>query len=670
MMRMLIIPLGLLVTFLTASAEAQDIKATLDSASRTVAWAGNVGVPDGIPNRATICQTLNPGASASQINSAISNCPSGQVVFLNAGTYTLSGGITFTGKQQVTLRGAGAHQTKLVFSGGIGCGPGSTAICLGNANATYFAYDGVSHTNWTGGYTRGATQITVASTSNIQIGQMITLDQLQDTSDTGGMVVSSCPGGSANRCPSFFVSNEASAGGWNMWGRGVCATTCSSSSIGERGQIQVVTVTAINGNVLTISPSLYATNWRSAMSPQVWYFSTPANQGYYNGVENLTVDTLSNGVNTSVTAYACYACWAKGIRTIAGSSQTQHIYSFQSARTEFRNNYLYGTSTSSTGNYGIVPLQSSDVLIINNIAHHMSSGLISSTHSGTVIAYNYAYDPALEGNSWMQNMLQNHGADYYVLSEGNDINAHLADNLHGAAPFLTDVRNYFSGTFPGKSTNTAALSPTAWRRGNNYVGNVLGTPGYHNHYQDCVSPSPCATPLNSGNPDEAIWVIGYPNTGTSSGQAGYDAKTFTTMVRWGNCDSVTGFAACRFNASEVSPAGALPFMPAVAMPAVQSIPATFFLSDGDRLRWWCYGTTAGNCTSPAWPPIGPDVTGGNVPNTGGRANKIPARLCFEAMADDPTYGGAVRLFNPQACYQGAGGSTSNPPPAPTGLTVQ
>src|SRR5437773_8024424 len=63
-------------------------------ASRAIDW-GNAGVPGGIPNRTTICATLNPGADTTQINSAIAACPAGQVVFLNAGTYTVSNGINF-----------------------------------------------------------------------------------------------------------------------------------------------------------------------------------------------------------------------------------------------------------------------------------------------------------------------------------------------------------------------------------------------------------------------------------------------------------------------------------------------------------------------------------------------------------------------------------------------
>src|SRR5690348_15129100 len=80
--------------------------------ARATDWSG-AGVPGGIPSRATSCATLAPGATADQISQAIAACPSGQVVTLQAGTYALSNGISFDGKSGVTLRGAGADQTKL-----------------------------------------------------------------------------------------------------------------------------------------------------------------------------------------------------------------------------------------------------------------------------------------------------------------------------------------------------------------------------------------------------------------------------------------------------------------------------------------------------------------------------------------------------------------------------
>src|SRR5439155_25551548 len=72
---------------------------TIVAPVRSINWQAGVSGP--IPNRTTICATLNPGATATQISNAITNCPSGQVVKLNAGVYTLTTGLTFNGTSNV-----------------------------------------------------------------------------------------------------------------------------------------------------------------------------------------------------------------------------------------------------------------------------------------------------------------------------------------------------------------------------------------------------------------------------------------------------------------------------------------------------------------------------------------------------------------------------------------
>src|SRR5213083_839054 len=94
----------------TAIVDAQTILAT----SRRAEWS-QVGIPGGIPNRTTVCATLSPGATYTQINSAIAACNNG-VVFLNPGTYNLAGGILFNNKSNVTLRGSGPDRTFLKFT--------------------------------------------------------------------------------------------------------------------------------------------------------------------------------------------------------------------------------------------------------------------------------------------------------------------------------------------------------------------------------------------------------------------------------------------------------------------------------------------------------------------------------------------------------------------------
>ena len=141
--------------------------------------------------------------------------------------------------------------------------------------------------------------------------------------------------------------------------------------------------------------------------------------------------------------------------------------------------------------------------------------------------------------------------------------------------------------------------------------------------------------------------------------------TLTTLLRWGNYDTVNN--AVQWLCSEV-PTSINPL--ANACPGVtgqpSSLPPSFYLSA--KPAWWG--------SSPPWPAVGPDVTGGNVQSgtgtastLGGRAYKIPARLCYESTAPDSAYGTAnVLLFNATSCYGQQ--SASAPPATPTTLNVQ
>ena len=181
-------------------------------ADRRIDWS-QAGIPGGIPNRTTICATFNPGAPAAQINKAIAACTNG-VVYLNAGTYTLSSGITFGGTSNVTLRGAGPDQTILAFTGTDTCGGVSANVCIHGASRVWSgSVPSANIRNWTAGYAKGTTQITLDSTAGLKTGTILILDQLDDTIDPGGVLVSDATGftieggapGRANRAQQQFV---------------------------------------------------------------------------------------------------------------------------------------------------------------------------------------------------------------------------------------------------------------------------------------------------------------------------------------------------------------------------------------------------------------------------------------------------------------------------------
>src|SRR2546428_13058504 len=158
-LRRVLLLCSLLVLCLSTPAHAQLCSGILDP-SRAVDWS-QAGIPGGIPTRTTICATLNPGATPAQINSAIASCPAGQAVLLTAGTSSISGGITFNGQSNVTLRGAGPDKTFLVFSGSNGCGGFGAGMC--GLNPTGDGAGGFppagDTAKWAAGFAHGATPI-------------------------------------------------------------------------------------------------------------------------------------------------------------------------------------------------------------------------------------------------------------------------------------------------------------------------------------------------------------------------------------------------------------------------------------------------------------------------------------------------------------------------------
>src|SRR5262249_18990644 len=117
------------------------------------------------------------------------------------------------------------------------------------------------------------------------------------------------------------------------------------------------------------------------------------------------------------------------------------------------------------------------------------------------------------------------------------------------------------------------------------------------------------------------------------------------LLRWGNYDTVND--ATLWVSSDIPTTG-IPRINGNAVPSSQNLPNSFFLTS-QPATWWAtpWGT-------PRWPPIGPDVTGGNVQGVSGHVYDIPAKLCFTHMANDPAYSvsPAVKLFNAKSCYTG------------------
>ncbi len=167
--------------------------------SRAMDWK-NVGMGGqnygNVPHYTTICATFGTAgqastfaqsATAAQVNAPVSTCPNQSVVFLNAGTYTFSSAMQILNKNGVVFRGAGPNKTIVKFTGSSGCNQGPNShVCIQGS----FLYSGgppANLTTWTGGFALGATVVTLGSVAGLSPGQMIVLDQQNDTVDSGGV---------------------------------------------------------------------------------------------------------------------------------------------------------------------------------------------------------------------------------------------------------------------------------------------------------------------------------------------------------------------------------------------------------------------------------------------------------------------------------------------------
>ncbi|MGA9143895.1 MAG: hypothetical protein WA664_05780 [Candidatus Acidiferrales bacterium] len=696
-----LLSLMFLLLTIPSSAGAQAWTGILNS-GRAIDWSQGTGIPGGVPNYTTQCgSTIAPySGTAATINSAIASCPTGQFVHLGTGTFNISNTIVFAG-HGVVLRGDGPLKTILKFNGGFtncgagqGCaiqiGPsanvydGSSVIQPGGSNS--LAITGTTE-GGSGVYPQGATHIQVSNVGSDTpvVGTMLFLDQVNDQSVVSGVM----------QCDNNVVVNGKScASDTGSFGRG-------TSDSNKRSQVQAVIITAINGSTYTISPGIYFNNIRASQSPGAWWnFSSQKVTGA--GLENLTAEAISSShPGQTITFIDAYRSWTKNVRTVCidtgNGCPRSHYLLGQSLQIVLRDGYVFGSRNGGGAEgYGIESTEDSGCLVENTIIEQNIAPLMTDNISGCIIGYNFAWnDNGGNNNSFMQVAYTSHDTGNAMnLYEGNDFPGVGADNQHGASPLSILFRNHLPGNQPvpnnkvnngGAQTNPMGFD--SYNRIHSVVGNVLGIitcaggsfnglpadensqctggsatgPSYHTTYE--VSPAvPCPSVHEA---QQSIFNIGFAHGyGCDSGSpgvsaSGNDPELLTSMMRWGNCDSVTN--SCRFNSSEVPTAGGT-FYSALSVPATHALPASFYYTSKPSWYASAYGT-------PPWPPIGPDVTGGDLATRpAGVANRIPARLCWDNSGLDSTNypGTAVRAIDANVCYNS--GSASDPPPvAPTNI---
>ena len=357
-------------------------------------WGGTVGVSGGIPNRTTIYTTLPTSATVAQINSAIANCPSNQVVQLAAGTYSVAGDITIA-KSGVTLRGAvdanGLPATTLNFSGS------DNILIMASAwdisNAGLFTTVSVSS-----GATRGSSTVSLSgSPAGLTPGRLMWISAPKNAPTIDG-------------------------GGWTDW-------------FGTRPFTQVVKVTAVNGSQVSFEPAINA-DYISSLAVQVHYRAANA-QVSMSGVENMSLINAAGsfGSGRCFDIAGADQCWVKNCKAYglaAPSSLNAFVYMYASSRVEIRRSDFSHCTSYGSSTYGLASVHCSGLLIEDNVFHDLPNIWPMMATSGSAFAYNYVFYEPYQSATFLSQFVFHHGShNHYNLFEGNRIPTHFNDASAG-----------------------------------------------------------------------------------------------------------------------------------------------------------------------------------------------------------------------------------------------
>ncbi len=485
-------------------------------AERLTQWNPGLDSAGGIPNRTQIYVTLKASDygngtkdAAAAIQAKLDSCPENEVVLLSAGTFFVDS--TITVPSNVVLRGAGPGDGK--GSGGTlitrsltaPAVPTSTfkrALQIGDGGGTPVT------TRLTADGWKESRTIAVASASGFQVGDLVSIDELDDPElvDCGD-----------NACPYYFSRKG-------------------------RANSQVNEIAAISGNTFTLSAPLHIA-FRVARSAEV----TGRGAGTTNaGIESLRVQY---GTDDNLTLNGAKYSWIKNVESLR--SQGDSVGIDGSFRCVVRESFFHDTDnpTPGGGGYGIsFSWGSADNLVENNISVRFNKVMVMrSSGGGNVVAYNYLDDGYISYNlGWVEVGLNSshETLPHYELFEGNQAFNIDNDSTWGNSIYVTFFRNQATGlrrNSTGTASNSGKLQDTSNRRmvglmhghwWQSFVGNVLG-------YKE-MTPDPGYTSFvyetGEGCP---VWELGYNPT---NWKAVPDPKVLSTIIRDGNYDYFTNQA--------------------------------------------------------------------------------------------------------------------------------
>lgn len=413
-----------------------------------------VGVRGGIPTRTTIYTNLSPTATASDINTALANCPSNEVVFLSAGTYLLSNSVHWT--RGVTLRGAGAGQTILV-----GRNASGYPIQIGDGPLS----PDVSRTLTLYGANRGKTNASISATTN-GFGQAITAGDIylmRTANDTNRLHVISVNG------LDYVIK-------------------------------QPVRLLSVSSTNITFTPPLV---WDFTNSPKMEQLNGSLESSYLPtvlaGLENLTVTLTNNGVqNTSTRIVGVYgACdsWVTGCNLEGAYNYSLELDSC--VHCTISSNIIKKAATVGSNHGGLLASRDAGILVENDI---FQDDLMPPIEYNDGFVGNAVFACFFTNNAYASDIGSHNVHPMMNLFEANVLAQRFQlDGYFGSVSHETLYRNRIIG-------NDLVVAFKRWCTSNNVILNVLGTTS--STYSNIES--------QINGLDWTIYQFGYPNIGNNT----------------------------------------------------------------------------------------------------------------------------------------------------------
>jgi hypothetical protein len=524
------------------------------AADRATQWKPGATLNGGIPNRTTVCATLDASAygngaseASGAIQSALDACPAGQVVALSAGTFRVNNHVRIS--KGITLRGAGAGVTTLQKTNGSkpnvdGVPDQQPIVIIGPER--WPSMNEATATNLTADAAKGDLTVTLASAAGFAAGQVVLLDELSNSSWRDSPLGRGQIWGSPDGRVTWQFHNPGNDVLDDPLTPTVPTGGDAASWFSRRDRVtnELKEIASVSGNTVTFTTPVHI-SYRSdaAHKAQLTRFNASSTPVKGAGLENLTV---WGGADGAVRLEAAVRSWAKNVEVTVWTGEGFAIdYSFQS---EVRDSYVHDAAYAVPGGgaYAIsLANGSSEILVENNISRMANKVMVArACGAGSVFAYNYTDNGMIRyAENWIEMGLNasHMVGPHHVLFEGNYGANWDSDMTHGSAIYHTVFRNWLRGirspfvnpetghtiddltnTQSGPKRCAGAQAYSYWM---SFVGNVLGAAGMMNGWVY----APRGTDAGS---NDSIFLLGWDDKNPYH----EDPMVFDTTVRDGNWD--------------------------------------------------------------------------------------------------------------------------------------